>query len=223
MKQQDLERIVEAIGHRDWWDYAVGATTAAAAIASVVIAFVAVHIARNAEAGRKSAERELRQDRDEARLRDAIRTLIESLHDQVRRINAWAVRPIEGGLGEGSPNGEFEEEALRLDPPLDRGVVELHESAQRPRYEALRGALDNVLLAGTTRSHAALQELQTLVFDVIVAPQWYAAAQHLTDISSALARWSGRDEDVDAFVATLQEIRLQHQDQFRVAEALRGT
>jgi hypothetical protein len=220
---QDLQRIIDAIGHRDWWDYAMGVTTAVAAIASVVIAFVAVRIARNAEVGRKAAERELQQERAEARLRDAVRTLIESLHDQVRRINAWAARSIEGGLGQGSLNREFEEEALRLDPPLDRAGVELHESAQRPRYEALRGALDTVVLAGTPRSHEALQQLQTLVFDVVAAPQWHAAAQYLTNISSTLARWSGRDEDVNAFVAALDQIRLQHQDQFRLAQALRGT
>ncbi|MCM3505853.1 hypothetical protein M3666_12085 [Curtobacterium sp. ODYSSEY 48 V2] len=223
MEQQHLQRIVDAIGHRDWWDYATGVTAALAAVASVAVVIVAVRIARNAEAGRMAAERELQQERAEGRLRDAIRKLIESLHDQVRRTNAWAARPIEGGLGEGTSNRVFEEEALRLDSPLDRASVELHESAQRPRYEALRGALDTVMLAGTPRSQEALQQLQTLVFDVVVAPQWHVAAQFLSDISSALARWSGRDKDVDAFVAALDQIRLQHRDQFRLAQALRGT
>lgn len=225
VEQQDLERIVNAIGHRDGWDYAMGTTTAVAAIASVVIAFVAVRIARNAEAGRKAAEDTLQQERAETRLRDAIRTLIESLHDHVRRLNAWAARPVEAaaGMGAGSRNGEFEEGILRLGPSFDRSALGLYESSERPRYEALRGALDNVLLVGTPRSRDALQELQRLVFDVVVAPQWFATAHLLTDISSALARWSARDEDVDAFAEALDQIRLQHLEQFRAAEALRGT
>lgn len=224
VEQQDLERILDAIGHRDWWDYAMGATTAVAAIASVVIAVVAVRIARNAEAGRKAAEDALTQDRAESRLRGATRDLIEALSNHVQLLSEWGATPVEvkgRAIDAYRTLGSWDETRFIQGGHTWALVVEELTRNPRPRYDALRGALDTVTLDATPAAREVVERLQRMTLMVVVAPQWHAAAQHLSDISSAVDRWSARDEALPAFTEALDAIEAHYLDGFRQVDTRR--
>lgn len=217
MSSDDLARTIEALGQPSWWDYFVGAATIFAALASIAVAIAATHIAWKAETGRKSAETRLQQERAESRLRDAVRELIVALHDHVGQLNVWATeKPARAD----DTNAKLEEYHLRLNA-IDR-MFDFGPSP-RPDFQPLRGALDTVLLAATASSGGSISTLDALVLSNVVAPEWHAAAQHLTDISRALARWSGRDDAVPTLDQELEAIRLFAADQYQHAQSLAGT
>jgi hypothetical protein len=223
VSEDDLERILEAAGRPSVWDYVVDGASILGVVTSLLIAGAALYIAWNAERGRQAAERALAQERAEGRLREALREVIAALNEQARQINRWAAAKNRSGLGDARTNGGVEDLLLHVDEDVLTKITNVGDALTRPGFESLRGALDNALLAAEPTSKPAIIKLQELVFTAGVAPQWHAAAQHLTDISGAVARWGARPDAEDQFIAELAKIEAFYLEQWHAAHALRGT
>lgn len=223
MNPSDLEQILRAVDQPSAWDIALGVASAVSAVASVVVAVFALSIARKAEASRDAADRALRKERDENRLRDALSGVIQRLSDHVRTLNQWSERPVKSRytFDTDDTNAAFEDKTLRMPASIPLTDLGIEPDSLRPRYEQLRGALNIAVLAATPTSGALLSRLRSLTFTVLAAPQWHAAAQHLDDLAAAIAQWGGRAEGEAHFASDLDTIEAHYLDLARQAEALR--
>lgn len=222
MNPHDLEQILTAIGQPSAWDILLGITSAVSAVASVVVAIFALSIARKAEASRDAADRALRHEREEGRLRGALEVVIQRLSEQVQALSQWSEQRALSSIAaaSGESNSHLEEHLLRLSA-ADRSDIYIDPTSQRPRYEPLRAALGIALLAATATSLPRLTRLQSLTLTVVSAPQWHAAAQHLDDLAGAIARWGGRTGGEAHFASELDAIEAHYLDLAKQAEALR--
>ena len=215
----DLERILSTFDRASWWDYFVGGATAAAAIASVAVAIVASALAGKADKGRRQAELDLRDERAENRLRDALRGLIDVVTSHVELLSKWGNdKPLidlpNANFVAEHTLGEIEEMVLsrrRAVPSYLREAI-----AHRPPLEPPRGVLDMTLLSTTVTAQPLLKRLRTLVLTVVVAPQWHGAA-HLSDINAAVARWSASSAGERRFADDLDTIEAHYLDLFQQA------